>query len=201
MTSKIKTHKYCTVPRLVLEQMIDAKSSYCVPSSILGTRTENNLITKITGQLIALHDDVLTLRIGAFEYEILIPEFARRRLAKRNQSGNQPAYDRVSRRQSDARPDDAAADRFFKRDRTRIFRAVLLRRRRGREKGPALDGPAGEGSCHGHRRTRHQIALRAARHRRGHVRADHRQAAPQGAEIRPDGRRATKNARPKSSPT
>jgi holliday junction DNA helicase RuvA len=39
-----------------------------------------HLITKITGQLIALHDDVLTLRIGAFEYEILIPEFARRRL-------------------------------------------------------------------------------------------------------------------------
>jgi Holliday junction DNA helicase RuvA len=38
------------------------------------------LITKITGQLIALHDDVLTLRIGAFEYEILVPEFARRRL-------------------------------------------------------------------------------------------------------------------------
>ena len=41
---------------------------------------EQNLITKITGQLIALHDDELTLRIGAFEYEILIPEFARRRL-------------------------------------------------------------------------------------------------------------------------
>jgi holliday junction DNA helicase RuvA len=38
------------------------------------------LITKITGQLIALHDDVLTLRIGAFEYEILVPEFNRRRL-------------------------------------------------------------------------------------------------------------------------
>ena len=38
------------------------------------------MITKITGQLIALHDDVLTLRIGAFEYEILIPEFARRHL-------------------------------------------------------------------------------------------------------------------------
>jgi holliday junction DNA helicase RuvA len=38
------------------------------------------LITKITGQLIALHDDVLTLRIGAFEYEVLIPEFARRTL-------------------------------------------------------------------------------------------------------------------------
>src|SRR3972149_378818 len=38
------------------------------------------MITKITGQLIALHEDVLTLRIGAFEYEILVPEFARRRL-------------------------------------------------------------------------------------------------------------------------
>jgi holliday junction DNA helicase RuvA len=38
------------------------------------------LITKITGQLIALHDDILTLRIDAFEYEILIPEFTRRRL-------------------------------------------------------------------------------------------------------------------------
>jgi Holliday junction DNA helicase RuvA len=38
------------------------------------------LITKITGQLVALHEDVLTLRIDAFEYEILIPEFTRRRL-------------------------------------------------------------------------------------------------------------------------
>ena len=38
------------------------------------------LITKITGQLVALHDDVLTLQLGAFEYEVLIPEFARRRL-------------------------------------------------------------------------------------------------------------------------
>jgi Holliday junction DNA helicase RuvA len=38
------------------------------------------LITKITGQLVALHDDVLTLRIDAFEHEVLIPEFTRRRL-------------------------------------------------------------------------------------------------------------------------
>ena len=38
------------------------------------------MITKITGQLVALHDDALTLRIDAFEYEILIPEFTRRRL-------------------------------------------------------------------------------------------------------------------------
>ena len=38
------------------------------------------LITKITGQLLALHGDVLTLGVGAFEYEVLIPEFARRQL-------------------------------------------------------------------------------------------------------------------------
>lgn len=38
------------------------------------------MITKITGQLVALHDDTLTLKIDAFEYEVLIPEFARRQL-------------------------------------------------------------------------------------------------------------------------
>jgi Holliday junction DNA helicase RuvA len=38
------------------------------------------LITKITGQLVALAGDTLTLKIEAFEYEVLIPEFARRQL-------------------------------------------------------------------------------------------------------------------------
>jgi Holliday junction DNA helicase RuvA len=38
------------------------------------------LITKITGQLVALQDDVLTLRIDAYEHEVLIPEFTRRQL-------------------------------------------------------------------------------------------------------------------------
>ena len=38
------------------------------------------LITKITGQLVALHDDVLTLKVGAFEHEVRIPEFTRRQL-------------------------------------------------------------------------------------------------------------------------
>jgi holliday junction DNA helicase RuvA len=41
---------------------------------------ENDLITKITGQLTALQDNTLTLRIDAFEYELLIPEFTRRHL-------------------------------------------------------------------------------------------------------------------------
>ena len=38
------------------------------------------MITKITGQLVALHGDALTLKIDAFEYEVLIPEFTRRQL-------------------------------------------------------------------------------------------------------------------------
>ena len=38
------------------------------------------MITKITGQLVALHGDTLTLKIDAFEYEVLIPEFTRRQL-------------------------------------------------------------------------------------------------------------------------
>lgn len=38
------------------------------------------MITKITGKLLAVGDDVLTLEVGAFEYELLIPEFNRRQL-------------------------------------------------------------------------------------------------------------------------
>jgi len=38
------------------------------------------LITKITGQLLTLTDDTLSLGVGAFEYEVLIPEFSRRQL-------------------------------------------------------------------------------------------------------------------------
>jgi holliday junction DNA helicase RuvA len=38
------------------------------------------LITKITGQLVGLLEDELTLKVNAFEYQVLIPEFARRQL-------------------------------------------------------------------------------------------------------------------------
>lgn len=38
------------------------------------------MITKITGIPVQVADDVLTLAVGAFEYEVLIPEFARRNL-------------------------------------------------------------------------------------------------------------------------
>ncbi len=38
------------------------------------------MITRITGQLAALHDDRLTLSVGPYDREVLIPEFTRRRL-------------------------------------------------------------------------------------------------------------------------
>jgi len=38
------------------------------------------MITKITGTPVAIATDALTLAVGAYEYEILIPEFARRHL-------------------------------------------------------------------------------------------------------------------------
>jgi Holliday junction DNA helicase RuvA len=41
------------------------------------------MITKVTGTPVSLAADTLTLAVGAFEYEILIPEFARRSLQNR----------------------------------------------------------------------------------------------------------------------
>lgn len=41
------------------------------------------MITKISGTLVALANDVLTLGVDAFEYEVLIPEFTRRSLQSR----------------------------------------------------------------------------------------------------------------------
>jgi Holliday junction DNA helicase RuvA len=41
------------------------------------------MITKVTGIPIAVSGDTLTLAVGAFEYEVLIPEFARRNLQDR----------------------------------------------------------------------------------------------------------------------
>jgi Holliday junction DNA helicase RuvA len=38
------------------------------------------MITKITGKLQSLQNEMLTLEIGAFEYSVLIPEFTRRQL-------------------------------------------------------------------------------------------------------------------------
>lgn len=38
------------------------------------------MITKVTGKLLAVHEDTLALGVGAFEYEMLIPDYNRRLL-------------------------------------------------------------------------------------------------------------------------
>ncbi|MBW3539619.1 MAG: Holliday junction DNA helicase RuvA [Planctomycetes bacterium] len=38
------------------------------------------MITRITGKLVHLSDSVATLQVGAFEHEVFVPEFVRRRL-------------------------------------------------------------------------------------------------------------------------
>ncbi len=41
------------------------------------------MITKITGQIVSVDHDMLTLAVDAFEYAVLIPEFTRRQLQNR----------------------------------------------------------------------------------------------------------------------
>jgi Holliday junction DNA helicase RuvA len=54
-----------------------------LPALPIRFRRSLALITKITGQLVTLADDALTLRLGGFEYQVLIPEFTRRQLQTR----------------------------------------------------------------------------------------------------------------------
>ena len=43
------------------------------------------MITNITGQLVALHNNDATLAVGAFEYQVLVPDFVRRQLQSKLQ--------------------------------------------------------------------------------------------------------------------
>ena len=70
------------------------------------------MITKITGIPLAVAGDVLTLAVGAFEYEVLIPEFTRRHLQA--QIGRETSLHTIEYLEGNqmARPPDAAADRL-----------------------------------------------------------------------------------------
>ncbi len=52
----------------------------CVQLHTLLLEGTKGVITRITGRLRSLSDNVLTLAVGAVEYEVLIPEFTRRHL-------------------------------------------------------------------------------------------------------------------------
>ena len=53
------------------------------PRSKRHTQRDEQLITKISGKLVSLANDTLTLAIDQLEYEIRIPEFTRRLLQSR----------------------------------------------------------------------------------------------------------------------
>lgn len=52
-------------------------------SHVLDEHGSSALITKITGRLLHVSEQTLTLGVDAFEYEVLIPEFTRRQLQHR----------------------------------------------------------------------------------------------------------------------
>lgn len=58
------------------------------------------MITKITGRVVAAAGDVATLAAGPFEYEVLIPEFARRRLT--GQIGDEASLHTIEYLEGDA---------------------------------------------------------------------------------------------------
>lgn len=51
--------------------------------SLLQQPSFNKLITKISGKLVELNEGAATLSIGAFEYEVYVPEFVRRQLQEK----------------------------------------------------------------------------------------------------------------------
>ena len=62
---------------------IDGRRSTTHPSTL--SHPPSAMITNITGQLVALHDNDATLAVGAFEYQVLVPDFVRRQLQARLQ--------------------------------------------------------------------------------------------------------------------
>src|SRR5579875_972201 len=55
-------------------------SSNCRPMSQKCKRRRSNMITKITGVLNRVLDEEVRLQVGALEYQVLVPEFIRRRV-------------------------------------------------------------------------------------------------------------------------
>ena len=104
------------------------------------------MITRITGILNRVLDEEVRLQVGPFEYQVLVPEFVRRQMQTRTGPGGHAAHQRVPRRQPDAQPGRAAADRLPERGGAGVLRAVLHRGqgRRARRRSRRWAGPIKE---------------------------------------------------------
>ena len=141
---------------------------------------ESRMITKITGVLNRVLDEEVRLQVGPLEYQVLVPEFVRRQVQMQRRPGGDAAHQRLPRRQPDAGPGGAAADRLPDRGGAGVLRAVLHRGQGRRPQGAQGAGPAGQGDRRRHPAAGRQVADDAARHRRRDGRADRRHAAAQG---------------------
>ncbi len=153
-------------------------------------RGEAPLITRIrryTGRRPGRRGDLAT---GVFDYQVLIPDFVRRQL--QSQVGREvslhtihylegnPAHGRLTPRLVG----------FLSEVEREFFEMFCSRRRRGSAQGAAGHGASGPRRGRPDCRPGCQGPGGLARHRPGHVRADHRQAAAQNVQIRPDCARA-----------
>ena len=163
------------------------------------------MITKITGVLNRVLDEEVRLQVGPLEYEVLVPEFVRRAVADARRPGGDAAHQPLLRRQPDAGPRGAAADRLRHRGGAGLFRPVLHGGQGRHAQGAQGAGAAGQGDRRRHPAAGRQMADDAARRGRRDGGADHRHAAPQGDEVRPDaaqplaGRRSRRGRRPRWS--
>ena len=71
----VRRIRYRTAARPIV---LDALTNALFPRTL--SRRPSTLITRITGQLVALTEVCATLRVGSMEYEVLLPDLVRRQL-------------------------------------------------------------------------------------------------------------------------
>ena len=61
-------------------ETVDPISTLTAKHGVSKSQDDRNMITKVTGKLVDLEAVEATLAVGAFEYQVLVPDFVRRRL-------------------------------------------------------------------------------------------------------------------------
>ena len=125
------------------------------------------MITKIKGQLLNVGEDSLTLEFGAYEYQIAIPEFARRQLQSQLDaeiSLHTVHYLEGNPMQGKLTPRLIG---FLNEAEREFFRPLLFCRWGRCKKGAASDGATGPRGCHRDRRAGRQESLRSSGNRTG----------------------------------
>jgi hypothetical protein len=153
------------------------------------------LRTKITGKIVVVGDDHVTLEVGAFEYEVLIPDFVRRRL--QGQLGNEVALHTIeylegNPAQGRLTPRLVGFQSIVERQFFEMFCSVDGV---GSQEGSPCHGAAGAGCGLADRAAGRQGPGNSARNWSGHGRADYCQTAAKNVAIRFAGHRGRADER------